>query len=119
MIFLVHLLGDGTDPCQANLIPVSTGLLITGDVKQDVTTAVNRLFSLSVKYSGNLYNPLFQSKLRVSDLDFKKSRKDITVYLTGSFTKPKEDCEKQLYRNQVWNTIRQFPNNQPQVNHQA
>ena len=108
-IYLVHMLGDGSDPCQANLVPVSTGLLASGDVKQDVTTAVNKLFSLGVKYSGNLYNPLYQSKLRVTDLDFNKSKKDITIYLTGSFTKPKNDCEKQLYRNQVWDTIRQFP----------
>jgi hypothetical protein len=109
VIYLVHLLGDGSDPCQANLVPVSTGLLASGDVKQDVTTAVNKLFSLGVKYSGNLYNPLYQSHLRVTDLDFNKSKKDMTLFLTGSFTKPKIDCEKQLYRNQVWDTIRQFP----------
>lgn len=108
-IYLVHLLGDGTDPCQANLVPVSTGLVATGDVKQDVKTAVNALFSLGVKYSGVLFNPLFQSNLRVSDLEYKKSDNDITVYLTGSFAKPKTDCEKKLYRNQVWDTIRQFP----------
>lgn len=108
-IYLVHLLGDGSDPCQANLVPVSTGIPASGDVKQDVTTAVNKLFSLGVEYSGNLYNPLYRSRLRVTDLDFNKSKKDMTLYLTGSFSKPKEDCVKQLYRNQVWDTIRQFP----------
>ncbi|MBE9474730.1 MAG: hypothetical protein IMY85_07540, partial [Chloroflexi bacterium] len=27
----------------------------------------------------------------------------------GGFTKPKDDCDKKLYRAQVWDTARQFP----------
>jgi hypothetical protein len=29
--------------------------------------------------------------------------------MNGSFSKPKTDCDKRLYRAQVWDTIRQFP----------
>jgi len=74
-----------------------------------VTVALNYLFSIGVKYSGNLYNPLFRSRLMVSKVEFNKSSKDITIYMNGSFSIPKTDCDKRLYRAQVWDTIRQFP----------
>jgi hypothetical protein len=90
-------------------VPVSTGFLRTGDLSEDVKIALNSLFSTGTKYSGNLYNPLYQSKLRVGNVNFKKSSGEINIQLSGGFTKPKEDCDKLLYRAQVWDTVRQFP----------
>ena len=90
-------------------MPVSTGFLPTGDIKEDVKIALNSLFSTGSKYVGNLYNPSYQSNLRVGEVNFKKSSGELTIYLNGGFTKPKEDCDKKLYRAQVWDTARQFP----------
>lgn len=103
----------GTTGCGDSLVPVSAGFVRTGDVKEDVKIAITSLFTTGTKYAGNLYNPLFQSKLRVTDVSFKKNSGNVTIRLTGSFTKPKEDCDKRLYRAQVWSTARQFP----EVNH--
>lgn len=99
----------GSTGCGDSLIPVSAGFVRTGDVKEDVKIALTSLFSTGTKYSGNLYNPLYQSKLRVTDISFKKNSGNVTVHFTGSFTKPKDDCDKLLYRAQVWATARQFP----------
>jgi hypothetical protein len=107
--YLVHQGTGGPSGCGDTMVPVSAGFLRTGDVKEDVKIALNSLFSTGTKYSGNLYNPLFQSKIRVNEVSFKKSSSNVTVHLTGSFTKPKEDCDKLLYRAQVWDTARQFP----------
>jgi len=99
----------GSTGCGDSLVPVSAGFVRTGDVKEDVKIALTSLFSTGTKYAGNLYNPLYQSKLRVTDVSFKKSSGNVTVQFTGSFTKPKDDCDKLLYRAQVWATARQFP----------
>ena len=99
----------GSTGCGDSLVPVSAGFVRTGDVKEDVKIALTSLFSTGTKYAGNLYNPLYQSKLRVNEVSFKKSSGNVTVHFTGSFTKPKDDCDKLLYRAQVWATARQFP----------
>jgi hypothetical protein len=99
----------GPTGCGDSLVPVSADFLRTGDVKEDLKIAMKRLFSFGTKYVGDLYNPLYQSKLSVSDVSFKKYSGKVTIHLTGSFTKPKEDCDKLLYRAQVWATARQFP----------
>ncbi|MGW8142811.1 MAG: hypothetical protein ACWGN2_00360 [Anaerolineales bacterium] len=101
--------GTGDSSGCGSLVPVSAGIVRTGDVNEDVKLAINSLFSTGSKYAGNLYNPLYQSKLRVNDVSFKKNSGNVTIRLTGSFTKPKEDCDKLLYRAQVWDTARQFP----------
>ena len=107
--YLVHQNTGGSTGCGDSLVPVSTGFLSTGDIKEDVRIAINSLFSTGTKYAGNLYNPLYQSNLRVGKVDFKKSSGELTIYLNGGFTKPKDDCDKKLYRAQVWDTARQFP----------
>ncbi len=107
--YLVHQGTGGSTGCGDSLVPVSTGFLPTGDVKADVKIAINSLFSTGTKYVGNLYNPLYQSNLRVGKVTFKKATGELTIHLTGGFTKPKDDCDKKLYRAQVWDTARQFP----------
>ncbi len=107
--YLVHQGTGGPIGCGDSLVPVSTGFLPTGDIKEDVKIALNSLFSTGTKYAGNLYNPLYQSNLRVGKVNFKKSTGGLTIHLNGGFTKPKDDCDKKLYRAQVWDTARQFP----------
>ncbi|MFL7893350.1 MAG: hypothetical protein ACK2UM_07905 [Anaerolineales bacterium] len=107
--YLVHQGTGGSTGCGDSLVAVSTGVLPTGDIENDVKVALNSLFSTGSKYVGALYNPLYQSNLRVGKVDFKKSTGQLTIYLNGGFTKPKDDCDKKLYRAQVWDTARQFP----------
>jgi len=78
-------------------------------VAANVERALNSLFATGVQYVGNLYNPLYQSRLSVNNIDYKKSTGVMVVYLTGSFVKPKDNCDRQRYRAQVWQTIYQFP----------
>lgn len=107
--YLVHQGTGGSAGCGDSLVPVSADHLRTGDVNEDVKLAINSLFKTGTKYVGDLYNPLYQSKLRATDVKLKKSTGNVTIHLTGSFTKPKDDCDKLLYRAQVWDTVRQFP----------
>lgn len=107
--YLVHQGTGGPIGCGDSLVPVSTGFLPTGDIKEDVKIALNSLFSTGSKYVGDLYNPLYQSNLRVASVNFKKSSGELTIHLKGGFTKPKDECDKMLYRAQVWDTARQFP----------
>ena len=107
--YLVHQGTGGSTGCGDSLVSVSTGFLPTGDIKEDVKIAINSLFSTGSKYVGSLYNPLYQSNLRVGKVEFRKSTGELTIYLNGGFTKPKDECDKKLYRAQVWDTARQFP----------
>ena len=95
--------------CGDSLIAVSTGQVSTGNVKEDIKLALNSLFSTGVKYVGDLYNPLYQSKLRVSSVELKGPKRDeVIIKMTGKFVKPKDPCDKTRYRWQVWQTVRQF-----------
>ena len=107
--YLVHQGTGGPIGCGDSLVSVSTGFLPTGDIKEDVKIALNSLFSTGSKYVGDFYNPLYQSNLRVASVKFKKSSGQLTIHLKGGFTKPKDECDKMLYRAQVWDTARQFP----------
>ena len=91
---VVHYCCGGPAGCGDSMIAVSADFLRTGDVKEDVKIALNRLFSTGTKYSGDFYNPLYQSKVKVNDVSFKKSSGNVTVHLIGPFTKPQEDCDK-------------------------
>jgi hypothetical protein len=107
--YLVLLDTGGPIGCGDSLIAVSTGQVSTGNVKEDIKVALNSLFSTGVKYVGELYNPLYQSKLRVLSVEFKGPKKDeVIIHMTGQFVKPKDSCDKSRYRWQVWQTVRQF-----------
>jgi len=108
--YFVLLDTGGPIGCGDSLIASSTGQISTGNVKEDIKIALNSLFSTGVKNVGELYNPLYQSKLRVTGVEFKGSGKDeVIIHLTGQFVKPKDPCDKSRYRWQVWETVRQFP----------
>ena len=111
MIKYFVLLGTGGPiGCGDSLIASSTGQISTGNVKEDIKISLNSLFSTGVKNVGELYNPLYQSKLRVAGVEFKGSGKDeVIIHMTGQFVKPKDPCDKTRYRWQVWETVRQFP----------
>lgn len=106
--YLISENTGGYAGCGDTLIPLSTGMVRSGDVVADTTAALNNLFSIGVQFSGGFYNAVYQSSLKVSKIDFSASDGLMIVYLSGKFTKPKDGCEKERYRDQVWGTIYQF-----------
>ena len=106
--YLVLLGTNGPTGCGDSLFPVSTGYVATGDIKVDVTNALNSLFATGTQYVGNLYNPLYRSKFTVAKVEYIAYTKNIIITLAGNYVRPPTDCDKLRYRAQVWETIRQF-----------
>lgn len=96
--------------CGDTLVGISSGFLRSdsGDVEQDIVTAVNTLFASGQKI-GAYHNATYPSNFRVSDVDFKKSSGSAVITLSGSYVKPGDYCDATRYREQVWATARQFP----------
>ena len=96
--------------CGDTLVGISSGFLRSesGDVEQDIVTAVNTLFASGQKV-GALHNATYPSNFKVSDVDFKKSSGSAVITLSGSYVKPSDYCEAKRYREQVWVTAKQFP----------
>lgn len=77
------------------------------DVEDDITVALNALFSVKTEYVGDYYNPVYQSNLRVKDVEVDAAG-HVTVWLGGNFAKPKTECEAKRIHLQVWETASQF-----------
>jgi hypothetical protein len=105
--YLIHVGTGGPVACGDNLVPIYVGAR-TGDTEKDVATALNGLFATS-KYSGGLYNPLADSKLRARKVEYNPSNRNATVHLGGRLVKPKTSCDIQRARAMVWATAQQFP----------
>ena len=80
-------------------------------VEDDITVALDALFSLKTEYVGNYYNPVYKSSLKVKDVDVDGGR--ATIWLGGNFVKPKSECEAKRIHLQVWETASQFA----EINH--
>jgi len=106
-IYFIHPNTGGPVGCGDSLVPLTIGQIRSGDVVRDMTIALNALFSAG-QYSGALINTTYTSNLHVNSIDFDKYTGLAKVYMTGSFTKPKNNCDKSRYRAQVWATAKQF-----------
>lgn len=107
-IYVTHLDTDGPLACGDTLIGISSGFTRTSDVKADIRTAVNTLFASGQKIGG-FHNATYPSSFRVDSVELDKSSGTAVVTLQGSYVKPSDYCEGRRYREQVWATIRQFP----------
>jgi hypothetical protein len=105
--YLIHQGTGGPVACGDSLVPLYVGQR-TGDVKKDVTTALKSLFATG-KYSGGLYNPLANSKLKVRRIEYIPTNKNAQVFLGGRLIKPTTYCEIARARAMVWATAQQFP----------
>ncbi len=110
--FLTATDSGGPFGCETgdSLLMIYPGVRRTGELEVDITNALNALFSNHHQYYNGLYNPMYASSLRVTDVDAPKGQGEIEVWLVGDFARPKDRCDAQRMRDQVWETIEiQFP----------
>lgn len=86
---------------------MSSGIKISGDIEDDVKAGLTKLFSYKDQYYGDLYNPLYRSRIRVQEVDLEKSGL-IDVLMTGSYQPSGDPCDNTGVKGQVWSTIKQF-----------
>lgn len=98
----------GPVSCGDSLYAVNTGLPRTGDIANDVATALKRLFAYRYEYNGALYHSIYQSNISVNSVSFKPSTGVISVRLGGTYVRTGDDCDNSRARAQIWQTIRQF-----------
>ncbi len=94
--------------CGNDEAPVYAGVNRTGNLETDVKSALNALFANNGKYVAGLLNPIYQSSMRAKNLTLDPNTGVAEIQLSGSFVKPKDDCESARMRAQVWGTIYQF-----------
>lgn len=103
------LQGTGGPICGTDsLIPLTTDIKRGPDVEKNIKSALNRLFSYRSEWNGNLYNPLFRSKMKAKRVEFDPGSRSVLVTLSGTYTPSGDDCDNTRVRAQVWSTIRQF-----------
>ena len=108
--FLVAEDTGGPFGCGDSILYIYPGIERTGVLTVDITNALNALFSNKHQYYNGLYNPMYASSLRVTDVDAIPGEPEIQVWLAGDFARPKDKCDSFRMRAQVWETIEiQFP----------
>ena len=107
-IYVTHVGTGGPNACGDTVIGISSGHLKSGNVAEDIKTALNTLFA-SGQNVGAYRNSTYPSSFRVDSVDFNQSAGKAEITLQGSYVKPADYCEGRRYRDQVWATARQFP----------
>ncbi len=107
-IYLVQLGTGGSTGCGDSLIKINTGLARSGNVAADITSALRSLLVKSPTIAG-FYNPVYLSNMSVASVDYKPSTNSVTVNLSGTYVRSGDRCDDGRVRDQIWTTIRQFP----------
>jgi hypothetical protein len=105
-IYFVQLETGGSVGCGDSVVPVGSGVKATGDIAKDVEAGLKVLFSNQWDYNGNLYNPLYRSKISVRYVNYEDGL--ISVHLGGDYNPSGDDCDNTRVKAQIWSTIRQF-----------
>jgi hypothetical protein len=108
MKYLILLGSGGPVACGDSLYALPTGASRSGDLEKDIKTALTSLFANRSKTIGGLYNPLYQSRIKVEKVVYKGGNQ-AAVYLKGQFVKPKDACDRKRFREVVFRTAQQFP----------
>ncbi|RME08390.1 MAG: hypothetical protein D6803_01355 [Anaerolineae bacterium] len=106
VIYFVQTGTGGPIGCGDTLVKLWSGNLRTGDLKTDLTIALNALFRAG-QYFGNLYNATYPSNLYVVDVIHDNG--ETHAIMDGSYVVPKDSCDASRYQSQVQATARQFP----------
>lgn len=92
--------------CGDSLVKYYPGVWVKGDLEADIVGALNALFSNHNEYVNGFYNPMYRSDLRAKSVDVVDG--EVIVQLGGTLVRPKDACESQRMRAQVWYTVSQF-----------
>jgi hypothetical protein len=92
--------------CGDSLVKYYPGVWIKGDLEDDILGALNALFSNHNEYVNGFYNPMYRSDLRAKSVEVVGG--EVIVQLGGTLVRPKDTCESQRMRAQVWYTVSQF-----------
>ncbi len=106
--YLVAMNTGGPLGCGDSLIPVYTGIPTSGDKDKDIHNSLHALLKLKVKEFGGYYNPLHNAHLSTAGVTFDRASGNVTVKLSGSIPKPKDECEYHRVRGVLWETVRQY-----------
>jgi hypothetical protein len=106
-VYYIQLNTGGPVACGDSLVAANTGLWRTGDIEEDVRTALGRLF-FKRQWFGNLFSPVYLSNLAVAEVTFDKYSGEISVSLKGTYVRSDDRCDNGRVRAQIWTTIRQF-----------
>jgi hypothetical protein len=105
IIYLTLIGSGGPVACGDSLVAIMIGVNKSGNLEQDIKVAVDTLFSIGQSAYG-LYNATYPSSMRAGEI--RVNQGEATVQLHGSYVKPKDRCDAMRYRDQLWNTIKQF-----------
>lgn len=106
-IYIFYIQKPEGKGCGGTAVPVNTGLRRTDNPLENVRLALSRLFSFHTLEWGNLYNPLALSSISVADVYM--TGNELTIQLTGDLVRTGDPCDNSRMRNQIWSTMRQFP----------
>lgn len=96
-----------TDACgNPTLIPIISQRHRTGDKLRDMQIGLQMLFDLGVKYYGPYYNALWDTKLTINSVEYRK-REDYAIIDFGGFLPVMQMSkrDKRGARNQIWKTF--------------
>lgn len=103
-IYLVQTGTGGTTGCGDSLIKINTGIWRSGDMVQDISTALRSLL-VKRQWIAGLYNPVWLSNLAVVSVQIQGTT--AIVNLTGTYVRSGDPCDDRRVRDQIWTTIRQ------------
>ena len=104
----IYLISQNTGGplCGDSAVAIKTSVNRSGDLTKDIEAALKQLVGIRSKWVGNLYNPVANHGLRVSDVSMNNGH--LIVRFTGAFTQPDDPCDNTRVRAQIWSTIGQF-----------
>jgi len=95
--------------CNEQLYWLNTKIARTGNIVYDVTAALKMILNYhNQSIGGGLYNPGYQSALSVQSVS-QQGDGSAVVYLTGTYNKSKDPCDGPRFRDQLKQTVKQFP----------
>ena len=106
-IYFIQTGTGGNVGCGDSLVPVQTNLGTTDDTIKNVQLALGQLFLYHTQTFGELYNPLYASKLSVAGVDYSGTGR-VVVDLSGEIGKTGESCDSGRILAMLQATIRQF-----------
>lgn len=107
-IYVYFIDRDGSQKCGGELVPLLSGKYRTNDIITNVETALRQQFLYTTQSVGNLYNPLYKSKLSVASVDTTDGGNRVVVNLSGEIVLA-EECDGSTIFTILTAVIRQFP----------